>query len=560
MPGFVRHRRVRRDWLPYVLGVALVAALVLLLAALTIRGEHDRRRQYASEVTRNLALLIEAQLAGVLAQADLRLQALGAQLPAESGGWSAGLPTPAPGLRINGPLRDEAGRWVIQLARPAARSGDAVVQLSLPVEQLGAILERVNLGRYGAATLRTANLALVYRQPLPAGGLTNVGSTEVSAQLREAIAASPEAGDYVAPTALDGVSRINAYQRVDGYPFYVLVGLPEDDFPRGWGPLDAALLATAVVTLLSAAAGAAALLRFQRRRIGEAQRRFEAIVTSSHDAILSKALNGKVLSWNAAAERILGWSAEEMIGQPMQRIIPPDKVDEERDIIAMLQRGEGIDALRTERLHRDGRRIPMQITISPIREPDGRISGASTIARDITAQLALEAEIRDLAFHDPLTRLPNRRLLLDRLHQAQQSSRRHRQWGAVIFLDLDRFKQLNDTHGHEVGDLYLVEIARRLKGVVRETDTVARLGGDEFVLLCTELGRDEGGAREAVWAVEAKVAHAVAAPWQLRDIHHVSRSSVGHRLFLGADEDAAQLLRDADTQMYQDKQRHRTAG
>ncbi|MBK7685759.1 MAG: diguanylate cyclase [Rhodocyclaceae bacterium] len=109
---------------------------------------------------------------------------------------------------------------------------------------------------------------------------------------------------------------------------------------------------------------------------------------------------------------------------------------------------------------------------------------------DLTERKRLEAELRHLSFHDALTQLPNRRLLLDRLKHAMQLSRRHNSHFALLFLDLNKFKQLNDTHGHEVGDHMLIEVARRLPLVVRDTDTVARLGGDEFVVLLEDLGAE----------------------------------------------------------------------
>ncbi|MBQ0944143.1 diguanylate cyclase [Ideonella sp. 4Y16] len=553
----VRPRSLSSAWWPLALAVGVVAAMVVLLAALALRQEHERRLAYAQGVTRNLALLIEAQLAGVLARADLRLTQMGAQAAGEPGGWQAAHPTPAPGLTVSGPERDARGTWVMVLSRPSAQPGKPPVSLSIPVDQFGAVLDRVSLGTLGAATIRTTDLALVYRHPLPPGGLTQIGSREVSAGLRSAVALAPEAGDFNAPTALDGIARLNAYQRVDGYPFYVIVGLPEQDFPRGWSRMDLAMIAVAAVSLLATLLGGWLLHLGARRQIDQMQRRHAAIVESSTDAILSKTLDGVVTSWNRGAERIFGWTAQEMVGQPLRRVVPDDLLDQEQDIVQRLQQGEEITALETERLCRDGRRLPMSLTISPVRDAQGRITGASTIARDISRQKALEAEIRALAFLDPLTQLPNRRLLRDRLLQAQQVSRRSGHWAAVIYLDLDGFKGLNDTHGHDVGDLFLVEVARRLKAAVRETDTVARLGGDEFVVLCAELGASQGTATEAVLAIEAKITHAVEAPWQLRDLHLGPRVSLGHRLFLGVEDEVDLILRDADSRMYADKQRRR---
>jgi diguanylate cyclase (GGDEF)-like protein/PAS domain S-box-containing protein len=413
----------------------------------------------------------------------------------------------------------------------------------------------VDLGPRGAVTIRSTALALVYRHPLPEGGMGAIGSMGVSAELRQALLARPDAGDYAAPTALDGVARINAYQRVDGYPFYVLVGLPERDFPSGWSRMDTALLTVAAFTLLVAAYAALQLYRSSRRQIDAVYRRYEAIVESSHDAIISKSLDGDVVSWNAAAERIYGWSADEMLGQPLSRIYPPERVEEEAQILARLQRGESVEPFETQRLHKDGHRIWLSVALSPVHDTGGRILGASKIARDITRQKALESEIRDMAFHDALTRLPNRRLLLDRMGHARHTHQRTGSWAALLFLDLDRFKELNDEHGHDAGDRVLIEVARRLREVVRESDTVARLGGDEFVVLCENLGQDAVLAREAVLAIEAKVVDAISRPMLLGSLHYQGRASVGHRLFLGGEATVDQILHDADSAMYADKQR-----
>lgn len=172
---------------------------------------------------------------------------------------------------------------------------------------------------------------------------------------------------------------------------------------------------------------------------------------------------------------------------------------------------------------------------------------------DLSARKQLEEDLRQLAFYDVLTRLPNRRLLLDRLHQALSSRQRHHVQLAVLFIDLDRFKALNDTHGHEVGDLLLVEVAIRLKREVRTSDTVARLGGDEFVILLEMHGIEAYSAEKHASQVAEKIRHALAAPFQLGEIQHQSSASVGVRLVSNSDTHPDQILKDADAAMYQFK-------
>lgn len=175
------------------------------------------------------------------------------------------------------------------------------------------------------------------------------------------------------------------------------------------------------------------------------------------------------------------------------------------------------------------------------------------IARDITERKITEEAIQYLAFHDSLTGLPNRRLFNDRLHSALVSSHRQQQHGALMFLDLDKFKQLNDTHGHDVGDLMLQEVARRLLQNIRAVDTVARLGGDEFVVLIQALSADQQEARMHASTVGHKILASMNEPYLLSDRHHTTSPSIGIALFNGEHVPPAEILKQADIAMYQAK-------
>jgi diguanylate cyclase (GGDEF)-like protein len=168
-------------------------------------------------------------------------------------------------------------------------------------------------------------------------------------------------------------------------------------------------------------------------------------------------------------------------------------------------------------------------------------------------QRQTEQEIRQLAFYDPLTQLPNRRLLLDRLAQLQSASLRHRRRSALFFIDLDGFKQLNDQHGHHRGDLLLQEAARRLLGCVREEDTVARLGGDEFVLMLSELSGDVTEAMEKAEVVARKVLELMATEYDLDGLDHRCTASLGITLFGSQAEPVEEILKRADEAMYDAK-------
>ncbi len=203
----------------------------------------------------------------------------------------------------------------------------------------------------------------------------------------------------------------------------------------------------------------------------------------------------------------------------------------------------------------DGPNGKIWFELSAVRKPTepGDEQRLIAVARNITERKMAEESIRHLAFHDSLTDLPNRRLLGDRLQQAVTASARQQQYGALLFLDLDRFKQLNDTQGHEVGDLLLKEVAQRLKLCVRAIDTVARLGGDEFVVLIQDLSTEPDAARLHATTVGHKILASLNEPYTLGGLEASTTPSIGITLFQGNVVPPAEILKQADMAMYQAK-------
>ncbi|MBS1227411.1 MAG: diguanylate cyclase with sensor [Proteobacteria bacterium] len=216
----------------------------------------------------------------------------------------------------------------------------------------------------------------------------------------------------------------------------------------------------------------------------------------------------------------------------------------------------------------DGNVRTLESRGSVIRDREGKVARVVVVAHDITERKLMEYQMRQMAFHDTLTQLPNRRLLGDRLSHAMASSARSGYYGAVMFLDLDNFKPLNDQHGHDAGDLLLIEVAERLKSCVREMDTVARFGGDEFVVMISELDMGKAESIAEAELIGEKIRHRLAEPYHLnikcqgkpeQTIEHHCTASIGVVVFVNHEDSQENILRWADAAMYQAKENKRNS-
>jgi len=260
---------------------------------------------------------------------------------------------------------------------------------------------------------------------------------------------------------------------------------------------------------------------------------------------------------NEAAIRTLGYANREELLNVHPSKLSPHKQPDGQDSYA---KAESMIAIASDKgLHRfewihtkaDGTSFVAEVTLSIIDPADRQT--IYCVWRDISERKAAEDEINHLAFYDPLTRLPNRRLLLDRLQQALASSARLGREGALLFLDLDNFKVLNDTLGHDIGDLLLLQVALRLESCVREDDTVARLGGDEFVVVLEALSNDALVAAAQTEAIGEKILAALSEPYQLGTHEQLSSVSIGAVLFSNHQASIEDLMKQADIAMYQAK-------
>ncbi len=369
-------------------------------------------------------------------------------------------------------------------------------------------------------------------------------------------------------------SVLTAFRASRAYPVAVVTDIDREVALRNWEIQARALLTVVSTVLVAIVALSFAYYRRQRQAIIERieaerlQRINATVFDSSSEAIAIADSKALVISVNAAFRRVAGYADEEIVGCHL-----PDLFDEagQASFAEMVERvdahlpsdvsAHGMTADARLRC-KDGGWIWTEILSTPQFDARGKLAGYSRICRDISERRQMEEQVRQLAFFDPLTQLANRRLLLDRLKTAIAACRRNAVFGALMFLDLDNFKPLNDTCGHDIGDLLLIETANRLRACVRESDSVGRFGGDEFVVILSALAHDPDVSLRQAAVVAEKIRLRLASPFVIGDesgaasgkrVEHRCSSSIGMTLFSGNDT-TENALRRADEAMYRAKE------
>lgn len=571
------------------------------------------------------------------------------------------------GLFIGQPILGRvSNKWVIPISAPVDRGGGnvALVLIIIELERIDGVFDAERIKPAGTIGIVRNDGMVLFRSPM---NEKTVGQSIAKGQAWGNYMSVMAKGAYESQVSLfDNRPRLVTFSRVDDYPLVVYVSASKDDLLVPWRQHTA--IFGVVAGLLSVAS---LVMSSVLMRALTSSRRSEAIIHSTDEAIVGKSLDGIVTSWNPGAERMFGYAAAEMIGQPILRLLPADRLGEEASILEKIRRAEGVEHFETVRICKDGREINVSVTISPIRNSFGHLIGASKIARDITAQknatrqLRLTASVfnntgegimitdraglivevndaftritgysrQDVMGNDPsmfrssrqgpevfqalrralvrhgewkgelwrrrkdgeaysawltvskvkdssgkvrnyvalfsdvtvlklqqeelehgahfdaLTDLPNRLLLSDRLHQAMTVCQRHHQSLAVLYLDLDGFKAVNDQFGHEAGDALLVAVSQRMQAALRDVDTLARMGGDEFVAVLTNVEN----IQDCIQMV-TRVLHACSEPVRIdgRDLRVTA--SIGVTVYPQDNAEADQLMRHADQAMYEAKQ------
>ena len=312
-------------------------------------------------------------------------------------------------------------------------------------------------------------------------------------------------------------------------------------------------------------------IEHQRAQLHESEAKYRFLADNISDVIWIYNLQRGCWEYvSPSVEKLRGFTVEEVLAQPMDQVMTAESYariqqsGEER--ARRFLSGEESDHIYTdqvEQVRRDGSTVWTEVTTHFTRNEAGELILLG-VSRDISERKKAEEQIRNLAFYDLLTQLPNRRLLLDRFGQVVAACKRSKRHAALMFIDLDNFKPLNDEHGHDVGDLLLVEVAHRIMTCVRKMDTVSRFGGDEFVVMLHELSVEHDVSMQRAMHIAEKIRHSLGEPYRLqvvrkegglpRMVEHRCTASIGVVLFDQRCESHEDLLRMADDAMYQAKQ------
>ena len=421
------------------------------------------------------------------------------------------------------------------------------------------LLSRFEMGPEGSLVLRDRDLGLIVRSPAlkdqPAG---QVGNRTISPEFRAVFASGVAASSFYTPLSSDGQERIVAFQRVSNAPLLINVDSGSADYLAGWREeRNKTIASTGSFMLVTLVLG---LLMWRLLTITKLEAlRNQVYLRNASDGIQITDDSGRLVEANDSLCAMLGYTRTELLGLNQRQWLGcwPER-DARNAILLQSSLTSEPQSIETTLCHKDGSAVAVEVRCSHFYW-SGKLHLHASV-RDIGERRANAKKIELLAFYDPLTDLPNRRLMLERLNRALVGSARHKSHCALMLIDLDNFKILNDTLGHGVGDQLLIEVAKRLQSCLRQGDTAARMGGDEFVVILEDL---DGGGMAAGQAetVAEKIQSQLRQPFfldlatgsLLPQREYLCTSSVGIALFNDQSQSTDELLKRADTAMYQAK-------
>jgi len=476
---------------------------------------------------------------------------------------------PGQGLVISDPIKSRlSGEWVVILARAYRAPGRGfagVVVATLPLAQLNARFAAIASAPSDSFVLfNDRQLSFITRYPLnqvqPGDTRSSSGARIGAPALLEALARSRHDGRYIARAVTDGIERNYAYRCMDSQPFCVLVGMGREAYLTSWRhERRIALGSVSLLLLLSLGLWALIYVGWARQQRSladlhqayqdlKAERRMtQTIVQASPIAIYTRDLQGVITSFNPAAERLIGIPQHEAIGQRWDSLVPgaaQDMVRLQAEVLA----GQSVTDREVTRQRPDGHTVVALGSLTALRDEAGAVTGYLSMAMDITARKDAEKRAHFLAYRDVLTGLPNQRLLRDRFQQAAALAEAAHHKLAMVVMDLNNFKSINDSLGHGAGDTVLQRVAEHLAPAVRESDTLSRQGGGEFTLLLTGVA-DVSAIQTALQEIQARLQQPVVV-----DSHEITPSAaMGIAIYPDDGTDFEMLMRKADAAMYRAK-------
>jgi diguanylate cyclase (GGDEF)-like protein/PAS domain S-box-containing protein len=465
------------------------------------------------------------------------------------------------------------GKWTFYISRRINNAQGrfmGLVLVGLSVDAITGIYDRVvqSLGEGAGITLFRADLTALARAPRQDDLIGRVAQSVPARAVLEQIGLEEEVLLADTPRFSTGEPelRLSAVRRVDGYPLAVALVVPESIFLADWRRAALLIGGLSLLSIGFVVAGVTGLTRSMTRReqaereLRDSETKFHTMVDWATDWEYWIRADRSIHYMTPSVEALTGHPVDAFVHDPslIAAVIHPDDralwCQHAAEVETEPERPFG-HALDLRIVHRDGSLRWVSHICRPVYGRDGQYLGRRATMRDITDRKTSENEIRQLAYFDPLTGLPNRRLFMDRLGHALTTSERSQTHGVLMMLDLDHFKKLNDTQGHDVGDRLLVEVARRLAGSVREADSVSRLGGDEFAVMIDGWDGQETAAATHAEQVAEHILAALNQPYSLgagRPEYH-SSSSIGVTLFRGTAVSIEVLMKQADVALYQAK-------